>query len=196
MILAMNEAPKMKPLAAAETAVRRLLLMVGFGFIAYVAGSIFAANLMVRVSSRLDSGPGFLSLAVLDGAWVMIALPLIAHLAARFMELEPWRTAIVGAATGVVFQLALQYVSLGDEGITGDVPRLIGRVITLAAGIAITAWSVKLARAQAAVAEQRAREEAEKKKHQYDEFVKQAEAIAQRREEVPIAPAPKPPESS
>ena len=38
-------------------------------------------------------------------------------------------------------------------------------------------------------AEEQARVDAEMKKSQYDEFVKQAEALAERREQVPIAPA-------
>jgi hypothetical protein len=189
MIPAMSEA-RLKPIAAAEVAVRHLLLMIGFGFIAYVGGSIFAASLMIRIASRMESGPGFFTLAVIDGLWVLLALPLLAHLAARFMPLKPWRTAGVGAGTGALFQLALQYVSMGGDGIIGDVPRLIARLVSLAAGIAITAWAVKAGRTAAEAADAKAKIEAEKKKTQYDEFVKAAESMAERREQVPIAAPP------
>src|SRR5258708_28307342 len=118
----MTEA-RLKPVAAAEAAVRHFLLMVGFGFVAFVGGTIFANNLVLRVAERVDSPPRFLMIGLIDGAWVLLALPGLAHLGARFMPLKPWPTALIGASTGAAFQLALQYVSLGELGIISDVPR-------------------------------------------------------------------------
>ncbi|MBL8952779.1 MAG: hypothetical protein JNK82_18505 [Myxococcaceae bacterium] len=187
------DAPKpMKPLAAAETAVRRFLLMVGFGFMAFVAGSILGASLQNRLVPRLEgAGPflGIVTFFLVQGLWVMIVLPAFSHIAARFLELKPWSTAVIGAGTGMLFQLALQYVSVGAEGIAGAPTQQALRLLGIGTGIVLTAIAVKRGRELARVAEERAKVEAEKKKHQYDEFVKQAEALADRREQVPIAAA-------
>jgi hypothetical protein len=193
----MAEPPKKKLMASAEAGARHLLLMLGFGVAAFVGGTIVSAALVVRVFSRLDGGSAplhTLAAALVDGAWVMAALPLIAYFSARFMELKPWSTAGVGAFSGLVFQLALQYVSLGEEGIFGEPARLVGRVVTLGLGVFFTAKAVQKGRAAALAAEAAAKTAAEAKKTQYDEFVKQAEALADRREQVPIVPPPAQPD--
>jgi hypothetical protein len=194
--MAEPELPKKKLMASAEAGARHLLLMLGFGVAAFIGGTIVSASLVVRVFSRLEMS--WLPLRVLvsalvDGAWIMAALPLIAYASARIMELKPWSTAGIGAASGLTFQLALQYVSLGEEGLVGDPVRLMGRVVTLALGVFFTAKAVQKGRAAALAAEAKAKAEAEARKSQYDEFVKQAEALADRREQVPIAPPPEKP---
>jgi hypothetical protein len=184
--------PRRKPLAAAEAGARHLLLMVGFGVMSFAGGMIFTGNLLNRLSSRMDLtwGPVPFVLAVLiDGGWVLGALPALAYFAARFMDLKAWPMAIIGAGSGLTFQTALIYVSRGEEGLIGSPVRLIVRLACVAGGVVLTATAVKRARAVAKVAEDRAKAEAEKKKSQYDEFVKQAEALADRREQVPIAAA-------
>ncbi len=194
-----NEKPRIKPLAAAETAVRRFLLMVGFGFLAFVAGSVLASSLGNRLVPRLEgSGElvGMVAWFFIQGLWVMLVLPGFAYITARFLELRPWPTAIVGASTGMTFQVALQYVSVGAEGMAGEPTRQLLRLLAAATGVVLTAIAVKRGRELARIAEEQAKVEAEKKKHQYDEFVKQAEALAERREQVPIAPPPTPVEES
>ncbi|MBK7858678.1 MAG: hypothetical protein IPJ65_08660 [Archangiaceae bacterium] len=184
-------AAKVKPLAAAETAVRRLLLMVGFGFAAFVGGSILAVSLTTRIATRLEGSSDTTRLIagfLIECSWVIVALPAIGYLAARFLEVKPWPTAIIGAGTGVLFQVALQYVSSGAEGLTGEPARQIGRLLGTALGVVLTATAVRHGRELAKISEAKARLEAEKKKTQYDEFVRQAEALAERREQVPIAP--------
>lgn len=192
--------PPVKPLAAAETAVRRFLLMVGFGFIAYVGGSMIAASVMTRMAMRLEGASEpvqFVAWLFISSAWVLLALPGLSGFAARFLDLKPWSTAIIGASTGLMFQLALQYVSGGADGIVGDPVRQLSRLAATAAGIVLTVLAVKRGRELARLAEEQARVEAEKKKSQYDEFVKQAEELANRREAVPISPvapvSPQPP---
>lgn len=181
-----------KPLAAAETAVRRLLLMVGFGFLAYVGGSMIAAGVMTRVAARLD-GAGepvqFVAWLLISSAWILVALPGLSGFAARFLDLRPCSTALIGAATGLSFQLSLQYVSAGSDGITSDPVRQLARLLAAAAGVALTVIAVKRGRELARLADEQAKLEADQKKTQYDEFVKQAEALANRRDAVPIAPA-------
>ena len=192
----------MKPLAAAETAVRRFLLLVGFGFLAYVGGSMIAAGVMTRVAARLDGASEpvqFIAWLLISSAWILLALPALSGFAARFLELKPWSTALIGAATGLLFQLSLQYVSAGSEGITSDPARQLARLLAAAAGVALTVIAVKRARELARLGDEQAKLEAQAKKTQYDEFVKQAEALANRREAVPIAPAsaaapPQPPD--
>src|SRR5436190_24167909 len=125
-----SEAPRMKPLAAAETAVRRLLLMIGFGFVAFVGGSILGSALQQRLLGRLEDSNVAVQTAILfliQGAWVLFALPALGWIAGRFLEMKPWPTGIIGAATGLMFQLALQYVSTGSEGMLGDPVRQISR---------------------------------------------------------------------
>lgn len=183
--------PKVKPLAAAETAVRRLLLMIGFGFAAFVGGSMVAVSLTSRIAGRIEGSPQavhWLAWFLTAGAWVLFALPAIGYVAARFLEVKPWPTAIIGAGTGALFQLALQYVSSGAEGIVSEPVRQLSQLVALVIGVVATAFAVKRGRDAARVAEVKAALEAEKKKTQYDEFVKQAEALANRREQVPIAP--------
>ena len=94
----------------------------------------------------------------------------------------------------VLFQVALIYVSTGEEGLIGNPVRLVMRLACVAGGVFLTAAAVKRARAQAKAADDQAKADAEKKKTQYDEFVKQAEALADRREQVPIAPPPAQPD--
>ncbi len=182
----------MKPLAAAETAVRRFLLMVGFGFMAYVGGSMIASSVAFRLSARLENAGDTLRMAVgllTESAWILLALPAISWIAARFLEVRPWSTAFIGASTGLFFQVALQYVSSGAEGFTADPKRQLARLLCTAVGVGLTVMAVKRGRELARLAEEKAKAEAEKKKTQYDEFVKQAEELANRREQVPIAPA-------
>jgi hypothetical protein len=188
--------PKRKPLAAAEAGARHLLLMVGFGVMSFVGGMIFMGSLLNRLAMRTDLGWGPLPyvMAVLtDGGWVLGALPAMAYLAARFMDLKPWPMAIIGAGSGLMFQIALIYVSVGEDGLIGSPVRLALRIACVVGGVFLTATAVKRARAHAKLAEDQAKVEAEKKKSQYDDFVKQAEALAERREQVPIAAAPQAP---
>lgn len=200
------EPQRMKPLAAAETAVRRFLLMVGFGFMAYVGGSMIASSVAFRLSARLENAGDGLRMTVgllTESAWILLALPAVSWIAARFLEVRAWPTALVGASTGLFFQVALQYVSSGAEGFTGDPKRQLARLACTAAGVGLTVMAVKRGRELARLAEEKAKAEAEKKKTQYDEFVKQAEELANRREQVPIAAAaaateaiPQPPASA
>jgi hypothetical protein len=185
--------PKVKPFAAAETAVRRLLLMIGFGFGSFVAGGIFGAALSGRLAARLQGGSEAVLMVVwflIANAWVLLFLPVIAYLAARFLDVKPWPTGIIGASTGLLFQVALLYVSSGAEGLMDA--RQVASFAGAAIGAVLTALAVKRGRELARVAEEHAKVAAEKKKTQYDEFVKQAEALADRREQVPIAPAQAP----
>src|SRR6478672_1531971 len=95
------EPPKKKLMASAEAGARHLLLMLGFGVAAFIGGTIVSASLVVRVFSRFEMSSvpmRVLVSALVDGAWIMAALPLLAYGAARFMELKPWSTAGIGAA--------------------------------------------------------------------------------------------------
>ena len=182
---------RVKPLAAAETAVRRFLLMIGFGFMAYVGGSMIASSIAYRIAARLEGSGDGLRMVVgmlTESAWILLALPAVSWVAARFLDVKPWSTAIIGASTGLFFQVALQYVSAGSDGLTADPKRQLARLVCAAAGIALTVIAVNRGRELARQADERAKLEAEKKRTQYDEFVQQAEALANRREAVPIAP--------
>jgi hypothetical protein len=123
-----------------------------------------------------------------------VALAAFAYFAARFMDLGTWSTAAIGTTSGLMFQLGLTYVWMGEEGFIGDPIRLVAWVLTIAAGVVLTAKAGQWGRAAALAVEAKAKVEAEAKKSQYDEFVKQAEALADRREQVPIAPPPAQPD--
>src|SRR5688572_27345460 len=66
---------KVKPLAALEARVRQLMLMIGFGFMAYTGGKILSLLLMNRLNYRLvaaDSRILYLAVVIFVGQmWIL-----------------------------------------------------------------------------------------------------------------------------
>ena len=183
-------ARKPKPLAVAEAKVRQFLLMVGFGFMAYIAGSLFSASLIMRLRDRILAADSvvliFFVQAVVGRLWILAVFPVLVYLTARFLDLPLWRTAIIGALTGELFASAIQIASSGAEDAFGDWIQNGVRLVTLVGGVLLTVWAGKQGRAVASVRQQAAAKEAADRKAQYDEFLARSTALADRRDAAPI----------
>jgi hypothetical protein len=187
-----------KPLAVAEAKARQFLLMVGFGFLAYVAGSLFSASLINRLRDRVlaadSAAVAFLVQVLVGRLWILLVFPVLVHLAARFLELPLWRTAVIGALTGELFYSALQIASVGAEVAFSDWIQDAVRLTTLVGGVMLTVWAGKQGRAWSADRQKLAEQAALARKAQYDEFLAASTAIAERREQAPpMADPSKPP---
>lgn len=191
--------------------VRRFQFIVGLGFAALMVGSFVSGSLAIRLNQRFSELPtGALRLLVgilMEDLWVLAALPLLAYGAARIMELRPLSTALGAALTGEVFVLALQYIREGslvsEAGWRVDTLRAVAFVV----GVVLSHRAVTQGRAAADKVAESARAQAEAKKGEYDEFLREAEregeraaqreaarAAAAASAQAPEAPAPAPAE--
>jgi hypothetical protein len=191
-------ARKVKPLAALEAKARQLMLMVGFGFMAFTGGTILSSMLINRLSHRLASADSrVLDLAVgifVGQMWILLVLPVLIHLASRFLDLPIWRTAIIAALTGALFNAAIRFVSSGIELTFADALQNGVWLGTLIAGILLSVWGARQGRAWADQRQKIADAAAEARKGQYDQFLAESTALADKRDaaraaEPPVAPA-------
>ncbi|MBS1148569.1 MAG: hypothetical protein H6Q89_267 [Myxococcaceae bacterium] len=177
---------KVKPLARLEAKARQFMLIVGFGFIAYTGGTILSVMLMNRLNHRLvaaDSRVLYLAVVIFVGQmWILFVLPALIHLASRFLELPIWRTAIVGALTGTLFNFAIRFVGNGVEQTFADPLQNLVWGGSLLAGIFFSVWAGRQGRAWADVRQKAAEQEAVGRKVQYDQFLAESVALAERRE--------------
>lgn len=193
----MTERKKAKPLAALEAKARQLMLMVGFGFMAYTGGTILSVMLMNRLNHRLVAADNrFLYLVVVifvGQMWILFVLPALVHLASRFLELPIWRTSIIAALTGTLFSAAIRFVSNGIEATFADPLQNLVWIGTIVSGILFSVWGGKQGRAWAEARQKIADEAAVARKGQYDQFLAESTALADRRDAaraaaVPVAP--------
>lgn len=167
-----------------RTRVRRFQFIVGLGFAALMLGSFTSGALAIRLNQRFAELPtGALRLLVgilMEDLWVLAALPLLAYGAARIMELRPLSTALGAALAGEVFVLALQFVRegslLSEAGWRVDVLRGVAFVV----GVILSHRAVTQGRAAAEKVAEAARSQAEAKKSEYDDFLRQAELEGER----------------
>jgi len=177
---------KAKPLARLEAKARQLMLMVGFGFLAYTGGTILSVMLMNRLNHRLVAADNrFVTFAVLvlvGQLWILFVLPSLIHLASRFLELPIWRAAIIGALTGTFFSASIRIVSNGVETTFAEpVQNLVWAGCTLS-GIFFSVWAGKRGRVWAEARQKVADAAAEARKGQYDQFLAESTQLANRRE--------------
>lgn len=162
--------------------IRRLQLIVGIGFLSLVVGSITTAALSAKIAPRiegLESGWMRFALSMLvAGVWAYAVLPLFCYGAARVVELKPWPTAIGAAITGELFTLAIFFVTGALSTAESSLRVLLPRLFLLAAGITLSAFAVRRARADSAGQEEKAKAAAVAKKDEYAEFTREAERIA------------------
>jgi hypothetical protein len=164
--------------------VRRLQFTVGLGFVSLMLGSIISGSLAIRLSQRLADVPSVgvrMLVGVLMGElWVLLVLPALCYGAARIVELRPLSTALGGALSGQFFVLSLLFVREGALYSSAGWRVELLRWLAFAGGVVISYRAVQHGRA---VAEQRAaqvRAQAESKKSEYDEFLRQAELDGER----------------
>ncbi|QRK04966.1 hypothetical protein JQX13_32780 [Archangium violaceum] len=177
--------PKKAVLEPLRVRVRRLQFIVGLGFLALVVGSVLSSALTMRLIGRVDA----LSLTVLRFAialglqnlWVLVVLPLLCYGAARVVELRPWSTALGAAFTGQLFLLALEFV---QAGVDGWVER--GWLLTalqwgvFAGGVVLSQRAVVRGRAAAGLRAEQARQQADARKDEYAEFLREAERAGEK----------------
>jgi hypothetical protein len=174
---------RLKPLAALEAKTRQLLLMVGFGFLAFAAGAMLSSSLMMRLDARLATAPLAVRLPVgllLQQLWIMVMLPAIGNISARFMAIRPWSLALIGGITGQLFFFAIRIASAGTENLVREPVQLGLELGTFVAGMFITAAAVRRGLAVAGQKDVAAKQAAVAKQSEYDEYLRAAEAIADR----------------
>ena len=190
----MTEPRKLKPIAALEARARQFMLMVGLGFMACVAGEILAATLLDRLSVRLMATDSlavrFVVVSVVRGVWILFVFPVVVHLVHRFLDLPVWRTAIIGVVTGASFQAAVHVITSGVEG--AFAPSVwLG---TLVSGTLITVWAGKQGWAWAEARQKVADAAAAARKSQYDQFLADSTALAEKRDAARAAAEPPKPD--
>ncbi len=181
---------------------RRVLFVVGLGFLAWMAGGILASGLKIRLEPRLEAmGPwaAYLVESLNARLWILAVLPAVAWVAARILALKPLSTAFGAAITGELFGLVLLFVSQGWSELYEGYGPLALRVGTLALGILVSLRAIRAGRAAAQRAQEAAAKIAEAKKQEYAQFAAEAERLAARSEEkanssAPPPAAPPPPE--
>ena len=188
---------KIKPLAAMEARVRQLMLMIGVGFVAYTGGKILSLLLMNRINYRLvaaDSRILYLAVVIFVGQmWILFVLPGLIHLASRFLELPIWRTALIAGFTGMLFDLAIRFVSSGVEETFAEPLQNVVWLGSFIAGILFSVWGARQGRAWADNRQKIADLEAVGRKSQYDQFLAESTALADRRDAARAAQAVVPP---
>ena len=163
--------------------IRRFQFTMGLGFIALVVGSVFTGSFTHRVIERAQDLPYFfyvLLAVVLANLWVLGVLPLLCYGAARVLELRPMSTALGAAFTGQFFVMAVQTASSGVEGLwTGWLPFSM-QVAAFFGGVLLSYRSVLQGRAAAAKGAEQVKAQAESRKSEYDEFLREAERAAEK----------------
>lgn len=188
-------------MAALEAKARHVMLLIGLGFMAFVTGGIISGSLVQRLSPRLAAADSrvldVIAAVMLQHLWILIVLPVLIHLCARFLELHVWRAAVVGAVTGTMFNATIRVIGSGfEETFTNPV----GNVIWLGAfvsGLLITVWAGKQGRAWASARQTQADAAAAARKAQYDQFLAESTALADKRDAArPAEPPAEPPKPS
>ncbi len=180
--------------------IRRFQFIMGLGFIALVVGSVFTGSFIPRLYDRAQDLPSglYVPLVVaLSNLWVLAVLPVMSYGAARVLELRPMSTAVGAAFTGQFFVLAVQTASGGLESLWSGWMPLVLQVAAFFGGVLLTYRSVVQGRAAAAQATAKAQTQAEARKAEYAEFLREAERGAEKsaqreaeRAAAAVSPAP------
>jgi hypothetical protein len=163
--------------------IRRLQFTMGLGFISLVIGSVFTGSFVHRLHERAQDLPDALYLVLmvlLSNLWVIGVLPMLAYGAARILELRPMSTALGAAFTGQFFLLAILTASGGIEGLwSGWLPAAL-QVAVFFGGVLLSYRAVVKGRAAAAQGAVKALAQADAKKVEYMEFLREAERAAEK----------------
>ncbi len=164
--------------------IRRFQFIVGLGFLSLVVGSVFSVSLTMRLSERVQAlSVEWLQVLIavcLENLWVLGALPLLCYGAARILELKPLPTALGAAVSGQFFVLALGFVWGGFSGIWGGTLASLLRAVAFSTGVFLSYRAVLSGRAAASRGVAKAQAQAEARKSEYDEFLREAERTAER----------------
>lgn len=182
----MTDSPPKSGLAPLRDRLRRIQFVIGLGFAALVLGAMIQAAIVVRVMERLEDSHVAVMLlvhALVSRLWVYAVLPLICYGAARIIPLRPLSTALGAAVVGELFYVALDFVTGALSFNREFLIQAAIRIVTLAAGVAISVHAIRRGRAEAEAGQQKVRAAAEAKKEQYAEFAREAERVAALNEE-------------
>lgn len=163
--------------------IRRFQFVVGLGFLAQVIGSVLSVALAYRLTQRVQDLPEGARLAIgvpLQNLWVLAVLPLLCYGAARIIELKPLSTAIGGVVSGQVFIVALNFAWGGLEGLWPGPAAFALQLSALAAGVLLSYRAVLKGRATAAQGAAKAQAQADARKVEYQEFLREAERGAEK----------------
>lgn len=172
----------MARLEQTRSLIRRFQLVVGLGFLACAGGLMLSLAIGNRLHDVLPNlRPVWLAQVVaiaISQLWEYAVLPLVCYGAARIVPLAPWSTAVGALATGELFLISLDYFT-GMTGRWFHAPLLLAlRLISIAGGLWLSATAIRRAAESTARAQRLALEAAEKKRHEYDAFTREAERIA------------------
>lgn len=176
----MTEPKKPGAYTRAEAGARRAVLVVSSGVVSFVVGGFLMSGVSVRLSERF--GPIDDPLAALAWSWVLqrlwlwLVLPAAGYAAGRFLESRPLTFALVAGLAGETFSVLLSAARDGFEFVFQDTTDVTLRAITLAAGIAVVAFAVKLGASDAEAGQASADAEAAKKKAEYEAYLQKMEA--------------------
>lgn len=167
----------MKSLSVIEEHLRRFMLMVGLGLVAFGLGSSLALSLAMRWGEAFVEGSSALRYViafVVENVWVTAVLPALAFVAARFLSLPPWRTALVSVFSGLAVLVVLQFVTTGFENDSEDFRRWGARVLGGALGAWMTQRAVRLATSRSEATQKVTTQKAGARKADYEAFLAQA----------------------
>ena len=163
--------------------IRRFQFIVGLGFMAQVIGAVLTVSLAYRLTERIQDLPEGLQLllgVVLQNLWVLGVLPLLCYGASRIIELKPLSTAIGAVVSGQVFILALNFAWGGLEGMFPSVGIVALQISALAAGVLLSYRAVLKGLGAAAQGAAKAQAQADARKVEYQEFLREAERGAEK----------------
>ena len=142
-------APAKQPgaLARAELAARRLVLMMGVGLVAYVAGSMLSTVVLLRVADVVtgvrSDAVAFGTVVAIRSAWVLLLLPPLGYLLGRVTGVDALRFTTAAVFTGEVFDVLLRTAMQGFEPMF-TTEELVGRAATIVLGGGLTLLATSL----------------------------------------------------
>jgi hypothetical protein len=129
-----------------ETGATRLVLAIGVGFTACLAGYLLSLSVVLRLpAGGMAAGAALL---VLPHLWMPIQVGL-SYGAARAIDLRPLPSALAASLTAVLLALGIDAGVGSLESPALAWPLLSGRLISLAAAVLLTRWAISRARATA-----------------------------------------------
>ncbi len=164
--------------------IRRFQFIVGLGFLALVVGSVLSVSLSVRLLARVQAleveALRILIVLLLENLWVLGVLPLVCYGAARILELRPLTTSLGAALSGELFILALDFVREGVDGLWQGWMATSLRLTAFSVGVLLSYRAGVRGRAAAEAGAARTRAQAEARKGEYMEFLREAERGAEK----------------
>jgi hypothetical protein len=156
--------------------IRRLMLIVGLGFLSVVLGSVLSVAILSKVHPRLQPGGtfAFILSVGLWRIWVLVALPGLTYLLARVFSLRVWTTSIGAALVGEAFLVGVDVVSGGWAAVHKGWLITGARVASLVGGILLCRWAILRAQRRAQGTQANAQQAADARKAEYDAFAGQA----------------------